>query len=493
MSFLLDEELVIDNATRLNWETRIGFGAGDLAQNLVFSAVGTYLLFFCTDVIGLAPAAAATMFLVVQIADVFWNPFVGVFIDRHNPPWGKYRSYLVLAGIPCAVFAVLCFFNPFDGAGDAWKTLWAYMTYAGLTMLFSLVNVAYGALNASLSRDTGEITVLTAVRIFMANVGCLAAMAGVPLLVAALGGGPLGERALPWRMAVFMGCGMLPSFVFMPLLPALRRRLGKKGLFYVFGAVAVVGMAALYVLSRAGGTRSCASVWIYAAQFVKATGIIVATGYMWALVPEVIAYSEHCTGRRVSGIVNAIMGVFFRVGMAVGRIVPGLVLAWTGYRVLPGGTRPCASASLPTDPRAWMWTMVVLAVVAVLLLVFSFTQTKERVVMNATAATQVKMGDLGREFRRNGPLRWLALFFVLAFAMMSVGNAAGAYFMNGLEMQAPLAQEGVRWLVCVVPAILLAAAAAVLARYPLDDAAVARLNHALRDRGQKTKDERQRF
>ena len=45
----------------------------------------------------------------------------------------------------------------------------------------------------------------------------------------------------------------------MPLLPALRRWLGKKGLVYVFAVVAVVGMAALYVLSRAGGTRPVAS------------------------------------------------------------------------------------------------------------------------------------------------------------------------------------------------------------------------------------------
>ncbi len=451
----------------LGWGVRIGFGAGDLAQNLLVSAVGTYLLFFCTDVMGIAPSAAATMFLAVQLADALWNPFAGVFIDRHHPPWGKYRSYLLLAGIPFAFFAVLCFAHPLGSAGGAWKTFYAYAAYAGFTLLFTLVNVAYGALGASLTRDTDEITTLTAVRIFLANAGCLAAMAGVPLLVAALGGADGGGTpSLPWRMALFMGCGMLPSFVFMPLLPALRRALGKKGLFYVFGAVAVVGMAALYALSRAGGTRSGASAWIYAAQFVKATGIIVATGYMWALVPEVIAYSERLTGRRVSGVISAIMGVFFRAGMALGNVAAGLVLSWTGYRAAQGGTRSVASADiLPTEPRAWLWTMLALAAVAVALLVFSFTQTKERVVMDAADAAQVKVADLWREFRRNGPLRWLALFFVAAFALMSVGNAAGAYFMNGLESQTPLAQEGIRWLVCVVPALLMAVAAFAISRY----------------------------
>ena len=446
---------------KLGWGVRLGFGAGDFAQNLVFAAVGTYLLFFCTDVVGLAPSAVATMFLVVQLADALWNPFAGVLVDRCNPPWGKYRSYLLLAGIPFALFAVLCFAHPLGGAGGAWKTLYAYAAYAGFTLLFTFVNVAYGALSASLTRDADEITTLTAVRIFLANAGCLAAMAGVPLLVAALGGGAAGVRALPWRMAVFMGCGMLPSFVFMPLLPALRRVLGKKGLFYVFGAVAVVGMAALYVLSRAGRIEDYVG-WVYAAQFVKATGIIVSTGYMWALVPEVIAYSERLTGRRVAGIVNAIVGVFFRAGMALGRAVTGWVLAWTGYRAVADAE---GGMSLPTDPRAWLWTMIAFAAVAVVLLVFSFTQTKERVVMKAADAAQVRVADIWREFRRNGPLRWLALFFVAAFALMSVGNAAGAYFMNGLESQTPLAQEGIRWLVCVVPSLLFGVSAFAISRY----------------------------
>ena len=467
----------------------VGFGAGDFAQNIVFTAVSAYLLFFYTDVFCLAPPTAATMFIVAQLVDVFWNPFVGAFIDKRDPPWGKYRTYLVWAGLPLAALSVLCFWNPFGGGASAWKTVYAYATYIGFTLLFSLVNVAYGALSASLTRDTDEITVLTSVRIFMANAGCLVALAGVPLLVGALGGvssgdalpaAVAGRHALPWRMALFMGCGMLPSFVFMPLLPTLRRLLGKKGLFFAFAPVAVAGMAALYVLSRAGGTRSCASVWIYAAQFVKATGLIVATGYMWALVPEVISYSEHRTGKRISGIVNAIMGVFFRIGMAIGRIVPGMVLAWTGYCTASGGTRSCASAdALPTAPDAWLWAMAVFALVAGVCLVFSFTQTKERVVMAASATAQVKMCDLWREFRQNAPLRLLALFFVIAFAMMSIGNAAGAYFMNDLEAQAPLAQEGIRWLVCVIPAILMAAATTVIARYPLTDGMVDQMNREI--------------
>ena len=56
-----------------------------------------------------------------------------------------------------------------------------------------------------------------------------------------------------------------------------------------------------------------------------------ATGYMWALIPEVISYGEYTTGRRISGIVNALTGIFFKAGMALGGVVPGLVLAYVGF------------------------------------------------------------------------------------------------------------------------------------------------------------------
>ena len=54
--------------------------------------------------------------------------------------------------------------------------------------------------------------------------------------------------------------------------------------------------------------------------------------------------------------------------------------------------------------------------------------------------------------------------------------------MNDLEAQAPLAQEGIRWLVCVIPAILMVAAAAVIARYPLADGMVDQMNREIEGR-----------
>ena len=44
---------------KLSWLQRIGFGAGDMAQNLIYQTVSIWLLFFYTNVYGLAPGVAA--------------------------------------------------------------------------------------------------------------------------------------------------------------------------------------------------------------------------------------------------------------------------------------------------------------------------------------------------------------------------------------------------------------------------------------------------
>jgi len=419
---------------KLSRMTRIGFGAGDMAQNLIYQTVATYLLFFYTNVFGISAGAAAFMFLVVRLVDVLWDPFVGAFVDKREPRLGKYRAYLVIGGIPLTGLAILSFWNGFSGQ------LWyAYVTYVTLSLCYTLVNVPYGALNASLTRDTDEITKLTSTRMFMANLGGLAVQFGVPATIqhfapnhdwskptaspiwfavmsvyAVVGFGLLiycftqtKERVVmnsehshtvkysdlftefvhnrPLRvlafffitafailavsnsasayymqynvgqvqaLPVFNALSTIPAFIFMPLVPAIKRRIGKKGMFYVFLSVAIVGMGLLYAISTVAVLKD--QLWlIYLAQFIKSTGVIVATGYMWALVPEVISYGEWTSGKRISGVVNALTGIFFKAGFALGGVVPGFVLAMTHF----DASKPQQS---PAAQHGILWLMVII-------------------------------------------------------------------------------------------------------------------------------------
>jgi len=451
----MDTQLTIDgnNVTttenrgfyKLSWLQRIGFGSGDLAQNLIYQTISMYLLFFYTNVYGLEPAVAAIMFLIVRIVDVIWDPLVGTFVDKHDPKLGKYRAYLVLGGIPLTGFAILCFWNGFSGS-----LLYAYITYVGLSMCYTLVNVPYGALNASLTRDTNEITILTSVRMFMANVGGLAVGMGIPIVlkifdptettdlsssdtawfitmsiygivglallifcfsqcrervvmdksqtenvkvsdlwlefvrnkplrilafffITAFGLMAISNSAGAYyinynlhgtadQLSIFMGLGSIPAFIFMPLIPKIKRMVGKKGMFYIFLMTAVVGMGLLYMISMIDALKE--HMWlVYVAQFVKSTGIIVATGYMWALVPEVISYGEYTHGKRISGIVNALTGIFYKAGMALGGVVPGLVLQFVHFDKE-------AAVQTPFAEQGILWLVSVIPAILLLLAMF---------------------------------------------------------------------------------------------------------------------------
>lgn len=430
---------------KLSQVQRIGFGSGDLAQNLIYQTVSMYLLIFYTNVFGLPAATAAVMFLIVRLIDVIWDPIVGAFVDKRNPKMGKYRSWLILGGLPLTGFAILCFWNGFSGS-----LFYAYITYVGMSMAYTLVNVPYGALNASLTRDTDEITKLTATRMFLANLGGLAVAYGIPIIVKSLSpdgrinsaesgnawfitmtiyalvglallifcytqtkervvmdekdthdvkvsdlwtefvrnrplrvlafffitafammaiGNSAGSYYMiynvnaPDMVPYFMALGSIPAFIFMPMVPAIKRAIGKKQMFYVFLSVAIFGMGLLYAISVIPALKNL--VWlVLVAQFIKSTGVIVATGYMWALVPEVISYGEHKTGRRISGIVNALTGIFFKAGMALGGVVPGFVLAFVGF------DEKNAITQLPFVEQGILWLVAVIPALLLILAMF---------------------------------------------------------------------------------------------------------------------------
>ena len=48
------------------WKTRIGYGVADLASNLVFAMMSSYLLIFYTDVFGITAAVAGSVMMVTR-------------------------------------------------------------------------------------------------------------------------------------------------------------------------------------------------------------------------------------------------------------------------------------------------------------------------------------------------------------------------------------------------------------------------------------------
>ena len=74
----------VDEFAKLSWGERIAYGAGDLAQNLIFGTIGSMLLFYLTTVFGISAAVGATIFLIVRWVNVFWDPWVGTVVDKSH-------------------------------------------------------------------------------------------------------------------------------------------------------------------------------------------------------------------------------------------------------------------------------------------------------------------------------------------------------------------------------------------------------------------------
>ena len=399
------------NATdiKLPWRQKFGWATGDFAQNLIYTTISTYLLFFYTNVYGLPAADAATMFLIVRLIDAINDPIVGTFIDKHTTRFGKYRGYLLYMGLPLAVLAMLCFYVPdFSQMG---KLVYAYVTYVGLSVIYTTVNIPYGSLNAAMTRNNKELVSMSSIRMFLANMGSLTVSFGVPVCVKLFSGGYYSGAAskMGWFLTmvvygiagalVLVFCfsqsterihmpadteasvsvkdlfhqlkinqplrilaiffiitfglmsvvnsvgayymtynahnaglmqwynllGTLPAFLTVPITPWLNRKLGTQVLMQGSLLVIVIGFLIMFMVPATNIT------WTFIGRAIEAAGVTLSTGFQWALVPQVITYGEWKTGKRENGIVNAIVGFFFKFGMALGGVIPGYVLAAYGF------------------------------------------------------------------------------------------------------------------------------------------------------------------
>ena len=149
----------------------LGYGAGDAANNLAFSLTSMFLLLYYTDVVGIAATTVGTLFLIVRVFDAFADLFAGRIVDRTNTRWGRFRPFLVVAGIPLLVLNVVVFSVP--DLGSTGTLVYAYVSYLVFGLAYSLTNIPYGSLATSLTQDPVERSKLATFRVFGSNLAIL--------------------------------------------------------------------------------------------------------------------------------------------------------------------------------------------------------------------------------------------------------------------------------------------------------------------------------
>ena len=177
-----------DSDTRLTWQEKLGYGLGDFGSNLVWGMCITFLLYFYTDVFGISAAAAGTLLLIARVFDAVLDPIMGLITERFTTRWGKFRHYLLFGTPVMALLLVLTFSTP--DLGPEGKLVYAYVTYILLGVLYTVVNLPYGALAPTMTQEAGDRNALSVYRSFGAKAGDgLVVGLATPTLVLILGAG----------------------------------------------------------------------------------------------------------------------------------------------------------------------------------------------------------------------------------------------------------------------------------------------------------------
>lgn len=151
---------------------RLGYGAADMASNLIWPMICTYLTVYYTDALLLDTAAVSIITLASKFIDAITDVLMGIIVDKTKFKSGKCRPYFLIGAIPLALFAVLTFSLPSMVSNN--KVLMitmAFITFNMVSTCYTVVNTPLSAILPSLSSDPGERNVLVTFRMVMAAIG----------------------------------------------------------------------------------------------------------------------------------------------------------------------------------------------------------------------------------------------------------------------------------------------------------------------------------
>lgn len=186
---------------KLSFAEKIGFGLGDAGFNFYWAIIGSYLVFFYTDIFGISAAAAATMVTFTKIIDAFTDPAMGAIADRTQSRWGKFRPYLLFGAIPMMGAGILALTTP--NLDEGGKLIWAYATYCFLMLVYTVLNTPYNSLSGVITANPEERNSLNSTRFFFAYFSSIIVGAATPDIAEFFGDGDR-YSAKGWQLTMVL-------------------------------------------------------------------------------------------------------------------------------------------------------------------------------------------------------------------------------------------------------------------------------------------------
>ncbi|WP_420095452.1 MFS transporter [Brevibacterium sediminis] len=169
---------------------KLGYGMAGGANNVVWTGISTFLVYFYTDVVGIAAGLIGTIFLFSRIVDGASDVVMGVVLDKTRTRFGKARPWLLWLALPFAVVATALFAVP--DANSTTQIIYIIVTYNIALLVYTAVEIPHGTLGALMTYDQHQRSVLNVAKMIGAYVAIIAITNITLPIVDFFGGGQSG-------------------------------------------------------------------------------------------------------------------------------------------------------------------------------------------------------------------------------------------------------------------------------------------------------------
>ena len=180
----------------LKWYNKVGYGSGDIAGNVAYAFLTSFVMIYLTYTVGLNAGIVGTLIAVSKLFDGISDVFFGAMIDRTKSKMGKARPWMFYGFFGCAITLFGVFAIP-TNIGKTAQYAWFFIAYLLLNAVFYTANnIAYAALTSLVTKNSKERVEMGSFR-FMFSFGTNLLIQSITFVaVEALGGGATGWRAI---------------------------------------------------------------------------------------------------------------------------------------------------------------------------------------------------------------------------------------------------------------------------------------------------------
>lgn len=153
---LVEGEILMEEKTYLKWYNKVGYGTGDIAGNVVYAFLSSFVMIYLTNTVGLNSGIVGTLIAVSKLFDGVTDIFFGTMIDRTKSRMGKARPWMFYGFFGCAVTLFGVFAIP-TSLGKTAQYAWFFIAYTLLNAVFYTANnIAYAALTSLVTKNSKE-------------------------------------------------------------------------------------------------------------------------------------------------------------------------------------------------------------------------------------------------------------------------------------------------------------------------------------------------